>query len=315
VEACHGTHLGTVVLHSLGGGTGSGLGICLVEEIRDLCPSSALLTASVLPMTLGENPLQCLNSTLALAALQELADGVLLYENDRLLAGAEVAPRRGSGAHSIASSILPELPAAGPGTTFAAMNNIVVSDLVPFLCPPNTAQPFDLSDLLAGVCPTTTHRFAQTFSGEAKSTRQASDIKNAMTALAQAAPRVPRIPVSNGSVLGSRAVIRGAQVTDASLVTAEFLERLGGAASWQPFAADLRFHAAPLRSAPQAVRISTMLNWKRQAQIIRAVVARGRAKHASRAFAHWYERCGLGPEAFAHAFEVLDEVAANYEAA
>lgn len=225
VESCHGTHLGTMLFHSLGGGTGSGLGIRLVEEIRDLCPSSALLTASVLPMTLGENPLQCLNSALALSALQELADGVLLYENDRLLAGAEAAPRRHSGAHSTASSTLPELPAAGLGATFAAMNNIVVDDLVPFVCPPNTAQPFDLADLLAGVCPTTTHPFAQTFSGQAKSTRQASDIKNAMTALVQAAPRVPRIPVANGSVLGSRAVIRGAHVTDATLVTAEFLQR------------------------------------------------------------------------------------------
>mmetsp|Transcript_57287 Transcript_57287/g.113830 ORF Transcript_57287/g.113830 Transcript_57287/m.113830 type:complete len:441 (+) Transcript_57287:96-1418(+) len=312
VEACHGTHLGTVVLHSLGGGTGSGLGIRLVEEIRDLCPSTALLAASVLPMTLGENPLQCLNSSLALAALQELADGVLLYENDRLLAGAEASPKRGSGAQSIPWSTSPDI---GRGTTFAAMNNIVVGDLVPFFCPPNTGQPFDLSDLLAGVCPTTTHRFAQTFSGEAKSTRQGFDIKNAMTALVQAAPRVPRISVASGSVLGSRVVIRGARVTDATLVTSELLERLGGAASWQPFAADLRFHTAPLRSAPQAVRISTMVNWKRQAHVIRAIVTQGRAKHASRAFAHWYERCGLGPENFAHAFEVLDEVAANYEAA
>jgi len=136
-----------------------------------------------------------------------------------------------------------------------------------------------------------------------------------MTALVQAAPRVPRISVASGSVLGSRVVIRGARVTDATLVTSELLERLGGAASWQPFAADLRFHTAPLRSAPQAVRISTMVNWKRQAHVIRAIVTQGRAKHASRAFAHWYERCGLGPENFAHAFEVLDEVAANYEAA
>lgn len=85
LEACHGTHLGTVLTHSLGGGTGSGLGSRLAEEIRDLCPSSPLLTVSVLPISSGENPAQCFNSLLALATLQDVVDGVVLYENDRLV--------------------------------------------------------------------------------------------------------------------------------------------------------------------------------------------------------------------------------------
>eukprot|EP00435_Cladocopium_sp_Y103_P000924 s373_g1.t1 len=42
-EGCHGAHLGTLMTYSLGGGTGSGLGSRLLEEVRDLYPKIPLL--------------------------------------------------------------------------------------------------------------------------------------------------------------------------------------------------------------------------------------------------------------------------------
>lgn len=49
--------LGVVLVHSLAGGTGSGLGSRLVEEYRDTFGKSYLMTASIWPNSSGETPL------------------------------------------------------------------------------------------------------------------------------------------------------------------------------------------------------------------------------------------------------------------
>nr|WAQ15577.1 tubulin zeta [Halisarca dujardinii] len=76
---------GTVVFHSLAGGTGSGLGSRLVEELRSEHPKSFLLSVAVAPHSLGESPLQHYNALLTLSHLQQFADGVVLFQNDSVL--------------------------------------------------------------------------------------------------------------------------------------------------------------------------------------------------------------------------------------
>jgi len=50
---------GVMLLHSLAGGTGSGLGCRLVETYRDYFGwKSSLFTAAILPSMSGETPLQ-----------------------------------------------------------------------------------------------------------------------------------------------------------------------------------------------------------------------------------------------------------------
>ena len=49
--------LGTFLVHSLAGGTGSGLGSRLVESYRDTFGKAYLATASVWPHSSGETPL------------------------------------------------------------------------------------------------------------------------------------------------------------------------------------------------------------------------------------------------------------------
>ena len=57
-------------MHSLTGGTGSGLGSHLVESIRDTYPLAHILSVAVSPHVSGDSPLQSYNSLLSLAALQ-----------------------------------------------------------------------------------------------------------------------------------------------------------------------------------------------------------------------------------------------------
>jgi len=316
VERCHGAHLGTVLMHSLGGGTGSGLGARLVEELRDTYPHSLLATVSVLPMSLGENPLQSLNALLALAALQELTDAILLYENDRLMALAEVlrsAARPASGASNVPAQAGDPLRG---GVSLASMNTVVAQDLLPFLCPPHASTPFDLGELLATVCPMPTHRFAQAYSGDIASPQGLpTETRQLVTALTRSAPRVARTPAGGGSVLAAQVVVRGAQVPDPKKLGNELVDRLGGITPWQPFGTHLRCSPTPLQSAPGTARICMLVNWKRTGQVLGEVVAQARRKYAGRTFTHWYERYGFGPDMFAHAFEALDDIVANYDSA
>jgi len=74
-----------MLAHSLGGGTGSGLGSRLVQELRDEHPRAYLLASSIAPFGAGELPLAAYNGTLALATLQEHSDAVLLFDNASLM--------------------------------------------------------------------------------------------------------------------------------------------------------------------------------------------------------------------------------------
>jgi len=78
------------MLHSLSGGTGSGLGSKLVESIRDTYSSKKyIFTCSVAPFRDGELPLQHYNNLLCLSHLHEFADCVYLFRNDETFALVE----------------------------------------------------------------------------------------------------------------------------------------------------------------------------------------------------------------------------------
>ena len=62
---------GTIVVHSLTGGTGSGLGSRLVERIRDTYPLAHVMSVAVSPHSSGDSPLQHYNSLLSLSSLQQ----------------------------------------------------------------------------------------------------------------------------------------------------------------------------------------------------------------------------------------------------
>lgn len=316
VEGCHGRHLGSMLTHSLGGGTGSGLGTRIVEEIRDAYPRSSLLVASILPISTGENPMQCYNVLLALAALQELSDGILLYENDWLLSSAEGRTAQSITSSSVASGEEEQKPWLR-GTSLESMNNVVARGLVPLLCPALDAAPLDLGDLLAGVVPMATHKFMQTFSAEVSGPHgPPCGIKPVFDALARATPKTQRC--ASGNVIAAYGTVRGMPNnvlgSGTKTLQSDLLERLGGAVPWQPFAGELRCSHVPLRQAPASARISVVANWKRTAQVLEAISLRARQKYASRMFLQWYDHYNFGPETFAQAFEVVDEVIANYDA-
>eukprot|EP01060_Flectonema_neradi_P027272 TRINITY_DN3688_c0_g2_i1.p1 TRINITY_DN3688_c0_g2~~TRINITY_DN3688_c0_g2_i1.p1 ORF type:complete len:402 (+),score=57.29 TRINITY_DN3688_c0_g2_i1:34-1239(+) len=80
---------GIQLLHSVGGGTGSGVGSFILETVRDYCPSIPIVTQSVLPFQAGEVATQHYNTLLSLSYLLKFADTVILRDNSSLVSEAK----------------------------------------------------------------------------------------------------------------------------------------------------------------------------------------------------------------------------------
>ncbi|BGP21061.1 hypothetical protein JCM10213_007579 [Rhodosporidiobolus nylandii] len=76
---------GIMLLHSIAGGTGSGLGSYVLERISDVFPKKLIQTYSVFPdSTNSDIVVQPYNSMLALQRLTEFADSVVVLDNKAL---------------------------------------------------------------------------------------------------------------------------------------------------------------------------------------------------------------------------------------
>lgn len=84
IEGCD-SYSGCILMHSLSGGTGSGLGSRLCEMVRDEYPMSHVVSCSFAPCQSGESPLQHYNSLLTLAYLNRYTDCNILTHNDLIL--------------------------------------------------------------------------------------------------------------------------------------------------------------------------------------------------------------------------------------
>ena len=144
-----------LLLHSVGGGTGAGLGSLLLERLRDTFPSHFLCSASILPFQRGETPLQHYNATLSLSHLQRHCDAVLCCHNDAALDLLSALVHRGRGG---AAGVAP-LP-------FSVLNSFIADCLCDVLGPSDPLDPSlaagesltrplgaSLPSLLGSLCP------------------------------------------------------------------------------------------------------------------------------------------------------------------
>ena len=71
---------GILLVAGLGGGTGSGAGAVVIEELQKIC-DEPIYAVGVLP-AVAEGPEAALNASRALQSFVELADNVILFDND-----------------------------------------------------------------------------------------------------------------------------------------------------------------------------------------------------------------------------------------
>ncbi|DBB09490.1 hypothetical protein WJX82_001857 [Trebouxia sp. C0006] len=135
---------GFLLLQSMAGGTGAGLGTYVAEAIRDTFPSSFLMNHCIWPYQSGEVIVQNYNSLLTLAHLAEISDGIILMENSALHTACQrllniqrpsFNDLNGVAARSITSSLLPACyrPAAG-GTSQQGKQVTLFGDIIEKVC-------------------------------------------------------------------------------------------------------------------------------------------------------------------------------------
>jgi tubulin delta len=107
---------GVMVMHSVAGGTGSGVGSYLCEALRDAIDPPALLSTTVWPFEAGDVSVQAFNAALTLTHVAAAADGVIVLDND--------------GAHAVCQRAL---RIARPG--FEDLNRFMARSLAALLLP------------------------------------------------------------------------------------------------------------------------------------------------------------------------------------
>ena len=149
VERCD-SLAGFLVLMSVAGGTGSGVGTKVSEEIKDSYPKAVLVNQVVWPYDTGEVIVQDYNTLLTTAHLQKVSDIILLIQNDqlhkvcsKLLHMKEITFRDINSVlcHSLASVLQPSIHlehhahGSSPSSDALLYNMCTLSSLQEKLCP------------------------------------------------------------------------------------------------------------------------------------------------------------------------------------
>ena len=329
-----------VMMHSLGGGTGSGLGSLLAERIRDSYGRHTLLSVSVLPFRSGETPLQHYNTTLALDTLYQQCDAVMLFDNDTVMELLMALATKVSG--GVGKGVV--------GLPFSVMNSYIADCLCDVLLPSSgsTAEGGEggyhslssLPSLLATLCPLPSHKLLDVWTTSGLCVPTAHDPMNWSTMIDvcdrttqhymrnRAASRVLEYAViarGEGSMrmeawdkqrLDERI---GKHLTLASSARQppppppSSHPRLGASRVVNRIADRLTIDPNRLSLSYQAQSLAVVVNHGRLCGYVRGVVDAGRAMYERGSYVHWYEKYGCGRERFEQAFERVERIVTDYE--
>ncbi|XP_068091318.1 tubulin delta chain-like isoform X1 [Hyperolius riggenbachi] len=300
---------GTVILHSLCGGTGSGLGSRLCEEIRDHYPAGHLLSVTAAPHESGETPLQHYNALLCLSWLQRYCDGVLLFPNDEVLKRAASTTDK----KSYTSSGLQ------PAVSLPAMNAHIASCLAGLLYPVyslKTKSTISIGlepwELIRCLCPMASMKYLHAVQACRRGTAFWDKVTSSVV---QTVPRAnPQGRLHHS--LSVLAVTRSSQDYSFLLSRDSVLTKLKHSyrcVSWNPF--PVHCWTDPqniLDPSNHSHSLTVCANHSSAADLITSVLGRARTMYDARAYLHWYRRYGCEDGDFHEAFNTLDSVVEEY---
>lgn len=324
---------GTVVAHSLAGGTGSGLGSRLLLDLRDAYPRQWLISAAVLPFITGDSALQNYNTALALAHVQQHADLALLFENGQLLATHERLEKASSAT------------ARGRARPFATMRDLneqiacsLGGALFPLDSDAGRPRASDLGELVAAVSPLPSLKLAgaQTIRAHSGARPLELQLRRADSSGAGASRVVSRhLPVGSWDHLGAQLVtrlprfhsgtertvtlsasafVRGGAVADVRSMCTK-LERALGASPLSP--SNVEWHFAPSQSAARGVEQSLSLVSNRTSieAVLSQTLRRADAQLHAGAYVHHYDRYGCSKTVLRGYVDECWDIVADYRRA
>ncbi len=150
------------LMHSIGGGTGSGLGSNIIQNLRDVYPRLYLLAVSIAPFSSGDmdgTPIQLYNAAFALQWLQTYVDGIILKHNSQVLQHTTMAHAATVKSTTSSSISLPSPRDSreknNPPVSLKLMNEKIAQDvgglLFPHACLPNPRPPSSSARTKGGV--------------------------------------------------------------------------------------------------------------------------------------------------------------------
>eukprot|EP00873_Tetraselmis_striata_P004545 jgi/Tetstr1/424809/TSEL_015312.t1 len=321
-----------LLIHSIAGGSGSGLGSRILEELRREYPGSYILTVSVAPNLGGDTPVQSLNACMTLQWLQAYADGVLLFRNDALLRRLQ---RRSEAARGIAAS------------SFADINRYIARAVAGILLPDcnggsggrAVGKPLPLRRLVQHVCPHPEMKFLEAHHVSVTSSsanKGSTSWTDAARLLASAADRFDSHdgdrPVQAS---GTLAIAWGALPPESDAVLAA-LTKSGGCphVAWRSdavqvhtragcppcLARDSKASGAASTTAGtgssgagvEAKGLTIVSNRSSLVGLFRKYAEAAAQLCSARAYVHWYERYGCPMEALQDAAQSVEQISDCY---
>ncbi|XP_044150372.1 tubulin delta chain-like isoform X1 [Bufo gargarizans] len=300
---------GTVILHSLCGGTGSGMGSRLCEEIREEYPAGYILSVTAAPHQTGDSPLQHYNSLLCLAWMQRFCDGVLLFQNDEVMKRAA----------SLVEKKTFTTSGLQPSVSLTSMNAHVASCLAGLLCPvyslktrSSVSVGLEPWELIRCLCPMSSMKFLHTSQVCRRGTASWDKVTSA---LVQTIPRAD----PNGHLhhsLSALAVARNSQDYSFLLSRDSVLTKLRQAyrcVSWNPSA--IHCWTDPeniLDPSCYSHSLTVCANHSSAADLMSSVVSKAQTMYDAGAYLHWYRRYGCEDDHFQMSFDILNSVVDEY---
>ena len=305
VEECD-YYKGCVLLHSLAGGTGSGLGSKLIENIRDLYPVCFITAVSIFPSDSGDTPLQDYNSCLALNYLQEFADSVIYYENDEIMRYVSVFSQRGS---NISTHNINECIAFSLSNLFFPFRN----------------EDLDYNSLYQDLVPSDHYKFIETKSSPfiidkqttlPRDTQWSALIDSCIKNFAKHNEDITHLTICGKAFIRGETVMQGV-----SKNIKQTLFKLNNAfrpVHWVDkdyFKINLISEKA-MNSALKIDKIVTLAANKTSVIYpIKKMLTSAKAKFKAGAYLHWYNKYNCEEDQFIQSFNCLDNIVQNYQTA
>lgn len=328
------------LMHSLSGGTGSGCGSRLIEELRNEFGWKKLIfTQSVAPFCDGELPLQHYNNLLCLSHLHEYADFIGLYQNDDILSilsksnqtSAAVSSKTGlvpfNGSKLVKKYTPPE---NDPLISLADMNSQITS------CFLNTFNPVDNISLKSQsfgmefleiqrfLCPNFSLKIIETHNvnnlNTTKSVYEKTNplLKKMLSNLVKFKPN----SIDSYTSLGSLFIARGLQdfkeynnehVLGQLVNDLDLINKTVNPVKWNPFTLDFWTAKNSLDiGKSKANSLTLCINRNRCCDYLMQIESKARLKYTAKAYLHWYEKFNISNCFFDNAFENLNTIIDSY---
>ncbi len=295
---------GVVMIHSLGGGTGSGMGSRLCEYIRDEFALQHIVSCVVAPHVTGDSPLQNYNALLCLAHLQKYSDAVVMFSNDEIL-----------------NKLQKDSKGRECGVSMDSVNACMARYLGGALFPTDTLTPrsgvslgVEPWEMVRSVCPMPSTKFVHI---QQVNQSKASWEKMA-TLLGQRLSKFSNKGEVRYRSLAGIVVGRGDKTLSFQQCQSQVEAKLTAAynpVSWNPYPLDYWTERTCSIASSGVASLTVAANHSIILDTIGITLNSAWVKYKAQAYLHWYYKYGCQEGDFEEAFDVVEQVLSNYKEA